>query len=87
MLNGSNETLSKIAEWDLEENPKEDSNINPVEKAVYKQLQAYFMDAYVYLENLSRISRQLNIIVADFKSGWPIILGHRIFHNCRGSTV
>jgi methyl-accepting chemotaxis protein len=64
MSYGSEEILNKIAYWDLEAD-LEGAGASEAE-IVYKQLQDYYKRFFSYFENISRISRQLNIVVQDF---------------------
>jgi methyl-accepting chemotaxis protein/DNA-binding LacI/PurR family transcriptional regulator len=60
----SEEVLNKLVSWDL----KDDITgcEDPQYDKVYRQLQNYFKSFFGYFENISRISRQLNVVVQDF---------------------
>ncbi|MGE5496042.1 MAG: substrate-binding domain-containing protein [Burkholderiales bacterium] len=57
----SEEILSKLASWDLQEDAADGEGA-----ALYNQLREYFTKFFAYFENISRISKQLNIVVQDF---------------------
>ena len=57
----SEEILSKLASWDLQEDIADGEGA-----ALYNQLQEHFTKFFAYFENISRISSQLNIVVQDF---------------------
>ncbi len=66
MING--DILNKLANWDLEADTGQITNESSIEETIYKQLQDYFKRFFLYSENISRISNQLNTVVQDFKN-------------------
>lgn len=63
MFDGS-EMMDKLARWDLEEDVAEGTDTQ--DAAVYKQLQSYFKNFFLYSDDISRISRQLGVVMQDF---------------------
>lgn len=68
MFEGSEDILSKIAEWDLKSDINEMAVEDVQQAQIYKQLQAHFQEFFLYFEGISRISTQLNTVVKDFES-------------------
>lgn len=64
--NGTEEILNKIANWDLEEDLGGGNFCDSTEAVIYNQVQAFFKRHKQYIENISRISRQLDVVVHDF---------------------
>lgn len=68
MSNVSEDLLSKISEWDLRGDAEGVSIEDKRQVQIYQQLQDYFSGFFEYFENLSRISKQLDKVVQDFKA-------------------
>lgn len=68
MMNGSDDIMKEIANWNLEADLSEISNDNSVDIVIYKQLQSYLKIVFRYFESISRISSQIRNVVQDFVS-------------------
>lgn len=65
MASVSEDILRRVADWNLEE-CADDLSTDSIEGVVYKQLQDFFKKFFLYFENISRISKQLDTLVQDF---------------------
>ncbi len=68
MLNLTEDILGRIADWDLQADISDMASEEPLYTQIYKQLQDHFSGFFTYFESLSRISKQLDNVVQDFKA-------------------
>ena len=64
----SEDILGKIAGWDLQADINDIVPEDSLHAQIYTQLQDYFTGFFTYFEGLSRISKQLDKVVQDFKA-------------------
>ena len=68
MLNVSEDLLSKIEGWDLRADIEGISIEDRRQAQIYQQLQDHFIKYFTCFESISRISRQLDKVMQDFKA-------------------
>lgn len=66
MMNQSEGMLERITQWDLAAEFSEITSESSKDIIVYKQLQDYFKNFFLYFSNIARISGQLSTVVKDF---------------------